>query len=118
MRLKFELERKQKEIQNKMANQKKEQEAKDMERRRRIMERIKRMKELEREQEALKKLSLQRLKEKMERKQKMKRTGGGFSVPYDLTKDEVKDIKKSTIIQNWMSDSEEAKDVDSLCYSE
>ncbi|CAI2374052.1 unnamed protein product [Moneuplotes crassus] len=110
-RLKLELERKQKEIQQKIKQQEKEEQAKDLERRRRIAERMKRIRELEREKEATRKLNLQKLQQKMERKKKMKRIGGGFTVPYELTADEADEMKKTTKMQNWMQDveSEEEK---------
>jgi len=93
---------------------KKEQEERDQERKKRVAERMRRMVELEREQEAQKKLISDRLKQKLERKQKMRRTGGGFSVPYNISKDEIEDMQLQKKVQNYIteSDDEETKSLD------
>jgi hypothetical protein len=105
------MERKQRQIEAKLMEDKKKHDENDLEKRRRIAERLKRMREIELEQEAMKKLTMQRMQDKLANKKKMKRIGGGFSVPYDLTIDEEEEIEKHTKVQNWMTiDNEESKD--------
>jgi hypothetical protein len=54
----------------------------------------------------MKKLAEVRLKEKLDRKKKMKRIGGGFTVPFEVGEEEVEELRKQTKIQNWVEEEE------------
>ena len=71
-----------------------------------MMERIRRLEELEKRAQEEKREAEERLKKKLENKQKMKRCGGGFVVPFEVTKEELEEIKNQQQIQNFFTEEE------------